>query len=194
MSETQQIETKVVLDESELPRRWYNVQADLPTPPRPVLHPGTGEPVGPDDLAPLFPMELILQEVSDRPEVEIPDEVLEAYRLWRPTPLYRARRLEAALGTRSRIFYKYEGTSPAGSHKPNTAIAQAYYNKAEGRSRLATETGAGQWGSALALACRLFELECKVYMVRVSYEQKPFRRSLMETWGATVVPSPSEET
>jgi tryptophan synthase beta chain len=194
MSETQQIETKIVLDESELPRRWYNVQADLPTRPRPVLHPGTGEPVGPDDLAPLFPMELILQEVSDRPEVEIPDEVLEAYRLWRPTPLYRARRLEEALGTRSRIFYKYEGVSPAGSHKPNTAIAQAYYNKAEGRSRLSTETGAGQWGSALALACRLFELECKVYMVRVSYEQKPFRRSLMETWGATVVASPSEDT
>jgi tryptophan synthase beta chain len=194
MSETQQIDTKIVLDESELPRRWYNVQADLPTPPRPVLHPGTGEPVGPDDLAPLFPMELILQEVSDRPEVEIPDEVLDAYRLWRPTPLYRARRLEEALGTRSRIFYKYEGVSPAGSHKPNTAVAQAYYNKAEGRARLSTETGAGQWGSALALACRLFELECKVYMVRVSYEQKPFRRSLMETWGATVVASPSEET
>jgi tryptophan synthase beta chain len=194
MSETQQMETKIVLGESELPRRWYNVQADLPTAPRPVLHPGTGEPVGPDDLAPLFPMELILQEVSDRPEIEIPDEVLDVYRLWRPTPLYRARRLEEALGTRSRIFYKYEGVSPAGSHKPNTAVAQAYYNKAEGRSRLATETGAGQWGSALALACRLFELECKVYMVRVSYEQKPSRRSLMETWGATVVPSPSEDT
>jgi tryptophan synthase beta chain len=194
MNETQQMETKIVLGESELPRRWYNVQADLPTAPRPVLHPGTGEPVGPDDLAPLFPMELILQEVSDRPEIEIPDEVLDVYRLWRPTPLYRARRLEEALGTRSRIFYKYEGVSPAGSHKPNTAVAQAYYNRAEGRSRLATETGAGQWGSALALACGLFELECKVYMVRVSYEQKPFRRSLMETWGATVVPSPSEDT
>jgi tryptophan synthase beta chain len=194
MSETQQLETKVVLGEAELPRHWYNLQADLPRAPRPVLHPGTREPVGPEDLAPLFPMELILQEVSDRPEIEIPAEVLDVYRLWRPTPLYRARRLEEALGTRSRIFYKYEGVSPAGSHKPNTAVAQAYYNKAEGRSRLATETGAGQWGSALALSCRLFELECKVYMVRVSYEQKPFRRSLMETWGATVVPSPSEET
>ena len=194
MSHTEQLETKIVLGESDLPRRWYNVQADLPTPPRPVLHPGTGEPVGPDDLAPLFPMELILQEVSDSPEIDIPAEVLDVYRLWRPTPLYRARRLEDALGTRSRIFYKYEGVSPAGSHKPNTAVAQAFYNKAEGRSRLSTETGAGQWGSALALACGLFDLECKVYMVRVSYEQKPFRRSLMDAWGATVVPSPSEDT
>ena len=194
MSHTEQLETKIVLGESDLPRRWYNVQADLPTPPRPVLHPGTGEPVGPDDLAPLFPMELILQEVSDSPEIDILAEVLDVYRLWRPTPLYRARRLEDALGTRSRIFYKYEGVSPAGSHKPNTAVAQAFYNKAEGRSRLSTETGAGQWGSALALACGLFDLECKVYMVRVSYEQKPFRRSLMDAWGATVVPSPSEDT
>ena len=187
-------ETKIVLSESELPRRWYNLTADLPSRPRPVLHPGTGEPVGPDDLAPLFPMALILQEVSEETEIEIPEAVLDAYRLWRPTPLYRARRLEEALGTASKIFYKYEGVSPAGSHKPNTAVAQAYYNGAEGRARLTTETGAGQWGSALALACRLFDLECKVYMVRISYEQKPFRRSLMETWGASVLPSPSGET
>ena len=187
-------ETKIVLPESEIPARWYNVQADLPSPPRPVLHPGTGEPVGPDDLAPLFPMELILQEVSDRAEIPVPEDVLDAYRLWRPTPLYRARRLERALGTRSHIFYKYEGVGPGGSHKPNTAVAQAYYNQAQGRSRLTTETGAGQWGSALAAACCLFGLECKVYMVKISYEQKPFRRSLMETWGATVVPSPSEDT
>ncbi|TML11293.1 MAG: TrpB-like pyridoxal phosphate-dependent enzyme, partial [Actinobacteria bacterium] len=149
-----------------------------PNRPQPVLHPGTGEPVGPDDLAPLFPMELILQEVSTDPEVAIPDEVLDIYRLWRPTPLYRAERLERAIGTKSRIFYKYEGVSPPGSHKPNTAVAQAYYNKAEGRKRLATETGAGQWGSALAFACKLVGLECKVYMVKVSYEQKPFPGSL----------------
>jgi tryptophan synthase beta chain len=186
--------TKYVLDESEIPRHWYNVRADMPTPPQPVLHPGTGEPVGPDDLAPLFPMELILQEVSEEPEIQVPDEVLELWRLWRPTPLYRAHRLEQAVGTRSRIFYKYEGVSPPGSHKPNTAVAQAFYNKREGRTRLATETGAGQWGSALAFACKLLGLECKVYMVRVSYEQKPFRRSLIETWGAQVVASPSEET
>src|SRR5881394_563583 len=164
------------------------------TAPPPVLHPGTGEPVGPDDLAPLFPMELILQEVSEDAEVAIPEEVLDIYRLWRPTPLYRAHRLEAAIGTRSRIFYKYEGVSPAGSRKPNTAVAQAYYNKKEGRTRLATETGAGQWGSALAFACRLIGLECKVYMVRVSYEQKPSRRSMIKAWGAEIVPSPSEET
>ncbi|MEN3343276.1 MAG: tryptophan synthase beta chain [Actinomycetota bacterium] len=187
-------QTKFLLAESELPRRWYNVAADMPSPPQPVLHPGTGQPVGPDDLAPLFPMELILQEVSEEREVAIPDEVLDIYRLWRPTPLYRARRLEEAVGTRSRIFYKYEGVSPAGSHKPNTAVAQAYYNKREGRTRLATETGAGQWGSALAFACQLLGLECKVYMVRISYEQKPFRRSLIQAWGATIVASPSEET
>jgi tryptophan synthase beta chain len=166
----------------------------MPNRPQPVLHPGTGQPVGPDDLAPLFPMELIGQEVSDAAEIPIPEALREIYRLWRPTPLFRANRLEAALGTRSRIFYKYEGVSPAGSHKPNTAVAQAYYGKQEGRKRLATETGAGQWGSALALACQLFGLECKVYMVRVSYEQKPYRRVMMETWGATVVPSPSNET
>ena len=187
-------QTKFLLDESQLPRRWYNIRADMPTALRPVLHPGTGQPVGPDDLAPLFPMELILQEVSEEAEIAIPDEVLELYTLWRPTPLYRAHRLERAVGTRSRIFYKYEGVSPPGSHKPNTAVAQAFYNKKEGRTRLATETGAGQWGSALAFACKLIGLECKVYMVRISYEQKPFRRSLIEAWGATIVASPSEET
>ena len=159
-------QTKFLLDESQLPRRWYNVAADMPNPPQPVLHPGTGEPVGPDDLAPLFPMALILQEVSEEPEIAIPEEILDIYSLWRPTPLYRARRLEQAVGTRSRIFYKYEGVSPPGSHKPNTAVAQAYYNKQEGRTRLSTETGAGQWGSALAFACKLIGLECKVYMVR----------------------------
>jgi tryptophan synthase beta chain len=187
-------QTKFLLAESELPRRWYNVRADMPNPPQPVLHPGTGQPVGPDDLSPLFPMELILQEVSEDPEIAIPEEVLEIYSLWRPTPLYRARRLEQAVGTRSRIFYKYEGVSPPGSHKPNTAVAQAYYNAKEGRTRLATETGAGQWGSALAFACKLLGLECKVYMVRISYEQKPFRRSLIQAWGATIVASPSDET
>src|SRR5438128_4135588 len=166
----------------------------MPNPAQPVLHPGTGEPVGPDDLAPLFAMELILQEVSEEPEVAIPDEILELYPLWRPTPLYRAHRLERAVGTRARIFYKYEGVSPPGSHKPNTAVAQAFYNKKEGRTRLSTETGAGQWGSALSFACRLIGLECKVYMVRVSYEQKPARRSMIKAWGAEIVPSPSEET
>ena len=180
-------ETKFVLDESALPTRWYNIARRHAEPAAAGAASGDGQPVGPDDLAPLFPMELILQEVSEEPEIAIPDEVLDIYRLWRPTPLYRAHRLERAVGTRSRIFYKYEGVSPAGSHKPNTAVAQAYYNKAEGRTRLATETGAGQWGSALAFACKLIGLECKVYMVRVSYEQKPFRRSLMQTWGATVV-------
>jgi tryptophan synthase beta chain len=192
--ERTQLQTKFLLDESRLPRGWYNIRADLPNAPQPVLHPGTGEPVGPDDLAPLFPMELILQEVSEEPEIAIPEEVLEIYSLWRPTPLYRAQRLEQALKTRCRIFYKYEGVSPPGSHKPNTAVAQAFYNKQEGRTRLATETGAGQWGSALAFACKLLELECKVYMVRISYEQKPFRRSLIQAWGAEIVPSPSEET
>src|SRR5947207_10462871 len=187
-------QTKFLLEESQLPRRWYNIRPAMPTAPQPVLPPGTGEPVGPDDLAPLFPMELILQEVSEEPEIAIPEEVLELYSLWRPTPLYRARRLEEAIGTRSRIFYKYEGVSPPGSHKPNTAVAQAFYNKKEGWTRLSTETGAGQWGSALSFACRLIGLECKVYMVRVSYEQKPARRSMIKAWGAEVVPSPSEET
>ena len=187
-------QTKYLLDESQLPRRWYNVVADMPNPPQPVLHPGTGEPVGPDDLAPLFPMALILQEVSEEAEIPIPEEILDMYSLWRPTPLYRARRLEQAVGTKSRIFYKYEGVSPPGSHKPNTAVAQAYYNKQEGRTRLSTETGAGQWGSALAFACKLIGLECKVYMVRISYEQKPFRRSMIQLWGAEIVASPSNDT
>ncbi len=187
-------DTKILLPESEIPRAWYNILADMPHPPQPVLHPGTGQPIGPDDLAPLFPMDLILQEVSGDREVPIPDEVIDVLRLWRPTPLYRAHRLEKALGTGSRIYYKYEGVSPAGSHKPNTAVAQAYYNARAGRSRLATETGAGQWGSSLALACKFFGLECKVYMVRVSYDQKPYRRMMMETWGASVVPSPSPDT
>ena len=187
-------QTKYLLDESQLPRRWYNVAADMPNPARPVLHPGTGQPVGPDDLAPLFPMELIMQEVSQDAEIAIPDEILDLYTLWRPTPLYRARRLESAIGTRSRIFYKYEGVSPPGSHKPNTAVAQAFYNKREGRTRLSTETGAGQWGSALAFACKLIGLECKVYMVRISYDQKPFRRSMIHAWGAEIVASPSPDT
>src|SRR5205085_3487786 len=173
-------QTKFLLDESQLPRRWYNIRADMPTAPQPVLHPGTGQPVGPDDLAPLFPKALIQQEVSEEAEIAIPDEVLGILSLWRPTPLYRAHRLEQALGTRSRIFYKYEGVSPPGSHKPNTAVAQAFYNKREGRTRLSTETGAGQWGSALAFACKLIGLECKVYMVRISYDQKPFRRSMIQ--------------
>src|SRR5213592_4548130 len=187
-------QTKFLLEESQLPQHWYNIRSDMPTALQPVLHPGTGQPVGPDDLAPLFPMELIGQEVSEEAEIPIPEEVLDIYSLWRPTPLYRARRLEAALGTRSRIFYKYEGVSPSGSHKPNTAVAQAFYNKKEGRTRLSTETGAGQWGSALSFACKLIGLECKVYMVRVSYEQKPARRSMIKAWGAEIVPSPSEET
>ena len=182
-------QTKFLLEESQLPRRWYNIRPDLPTAPQPVLHPGTGEAVGPDDLAPLFPMELIKQEVSEEPEIAIPEEILDLYSIWRPTPLYRAHRLEAAIGTRSRIFYKYEGVSPPGSHKPNTAVAQAFYNKQEGRTRLATETGAGQWGSALAFATKLLGLECKVYMVKISYEQKPNRRSMIHAWGAEIVAS-----
>jgi tryptophan synthase beta chain len=194
VSQAQLEQTKFLLDESQLPRRWYNIASDLPTPVQPILHPGTGQPVGPDDLAPLFPMELIQQEVSRDPEIAIPVEVLEILSLWRPTPLHRARRLEQAVGTRSRIFYKYEGTSPAGSHKPNTAVAQAFYNKKEGKTRLSTETGAGQWGSALSFACKLIGLECKVYMVRISYEQKPNRRSMIQAWGAEIVPSPSTDT
>src|ERR671923_593408 len=167
-------DTKFLLPESAIPERWYNIQADMPNAAQPVLHPGPGQPVGPDDLTPLFPMELILQEVSSDAEIPIPEPVRDVYRLWRPTPLYRAHRLEQALRTRSRIFYKYEGVSPPGSHKPNTAVAQAYYNAKEGRTRLATETGAGQWGSALAFACTLFGLDVTVYMVRISYEQKPY--------------------
>src|SRR6266568_115022 len=187
-------QTKFVLDEKDIPTKWYNIQADFKTPLPPPLHPGTGQPIGPQDLAPLFPMELIKQEVSQERWIEIPDEVRDIYRLWRPTPLYRARRLEKALDTPARIYYKYEGVSPAGSHKPNTATAQAYYNKKEKVARLTTETGAGQWGSALAIACNFFGLQCKVYMVKVSYQQKPYRRVLMETYGAQVVPSPSPDT
>ena len=185
---------KFTLDEKDLPTHWYNIQADLREPLPPPIHPATGQPIGPQDLAPLFPMALIEQEVSRERWIAIPEPVREAYRLWRPTPLIRALALEKALGTPARIYYKWEGVSPAGSHKPNTATTQAYYNKQEGVRRLATETGAGQWGSALALAARMFDLECKVYMVRVSYDQKPYRRILMETWGASVVPSPSPDT
>jgi tryptophan synthase beta chain len=186
--------TKFVLDEDSIPRAWYNIAADLPVPPQPYLHPATLQPLGPDDLAPLFPMALIAQEVSADREIEIPDQVREAYALYRPSPLYRAHRLEAALDTPAHIYYKYEGVSPAGSHKPNTALAQAYYNKEQGVTRIATETGAGQWGSAMAFAGAYFGLEVKVYMVRASYDQKPYRRILMETYGAEVVPSPSPTT
>ena len=189
--------TKVVLSERDMPTHWYNISADLPAAGvelPPVLHPITLQPVGPADLAPLFPMALIMQEVSTERYIEIPDQVQDLYKLWRPTPLYRAVRWEEALDTPAKIYFKYEGTSPAGSHKPNTAIPQAYYNKQEGVTRLTTETGAGQWGSALSFACQAFGMECKVYMVRVSYDQKPYRRSMMQTWGATVVASPSMET
>jgi len=182
------------LDQKDMPTHWYNIQADLPEPLPPVLHPGTGKPVTPDDLAPLFPMGLIMQEVSTERWIEIPDEVLEIYRTWRPTVLHRAYRLEKALDTPAKIFYKYEGTNQAGSHKPNTAVAQAYYNKIEGIKRITTETGAGQWGSALSFAGALFDIEIKVYMVRISYDQKPYRRIAMETWGGNCVPSPSPDT
>jgi tryptophan synthase beta chain len=186
--------TKFTLPESQIPTHWVNVLPDLPGEPLPPLNPGTGEPAGPDDLTPIFPGALIEQEVTPEPEVEIPEEVREAYRLWRPTPLYRARRLERALGTPARIYYKYEGVSPAGSHKPNSAVAQAFANRQAGVDRLVTETGAGQWGSALAFACGLFDLDCLVYMVGVSYDQKPYRRLMMETWGAQVIRSPSDTT
>jgi tryptophan synthase beta chain len=186
--------TKFVLDEERIPRAWYNIAADLPFPPSPPLHPGTGQPIGPADLAPLFPMSLILQEVSGDREVEIPEPIREAYQLYRPSPVCRAHRLEAALGTPAHIYYKYEGVSPAGSHKPNTAIPQAWFNQQEGVKRLATETGAGQWGSALAFAGALFGLEVKVYQVRASYDQKPYRRMLMESYGAQIVASPSPDT
>jgi tryptophan synthase beta chain len=185
---------KYVLDESHLPTHWYNLAADLPVLPPPPLHPGTHQPIGPGDLAPLFPMALIAQEVSTEREIEIPDPVRAVYRLWRPTPLFRARRLERALQTPARIYYKYEGVSPSGSHKPNTAVAQAFYNKQEGVSRLVTETGAGQWGSSLAFAGAVFGLHVDVYMVRVSFNQKPYRRALMESYGARCVASPSMET
>jgi tryptophan synthase beta chain len=185
---------KYLLPEDRIPQAWYNIQADLPRPAPPVLHPGTGQPIGPADLAPLFPMALIMQEVSQEREVEIPEEVLRVYRQWRPSPLFRARRLEQTLDTPARIYYKYEGVSPVGSHKPNTAVPQAYYNKLEGVKRLSTETGAGQWGSALAMACAFFGMECKVFMVKVSYNQKPYRRGLIESYGAQVSASPSDET
>jgi tryptophan synthase beta chain len=182
-----------MLPSEKLPEAWFNVVPELPEPLDPPLHPGTRQPVGPDDLAPLFPMALIGQEVSSDPWIDVPGEVLDVLRLWRPTPLVRARRLEEALGTPARIYYKDESVSPAGSHKPNTAVPQAFYNKQEGVARLTTETGAGQWGSALSFACALFGLDCKVYMVRASYQQKPYRRVMMETWGATVEPSPVDE-
>ena len=185
---------KYLLTEDRIPRFWYNVAADLPSPAPPVLHPGTGQPVGPADLAPLFPMALIQQEVSTEREIEIPGPVRNVYRQWRPTPLFRARRLEKALDTPARIYYKYEGVSPAGSHKPNTAVAQAFYNKEAGVKRITTETGAGQWGSSLAFAGALFGIEIEIFMVRVSYNQKPYRRALMETYGARCVASPSNET
>src|SRR5277367_4841097 len=186
--------TKFILDESQIPAQWYNVIPDLPAPPPPPLHPGTGQPVGPDDLAPLFPMELIRQEVTGDGYIDIPGEVIDVYKLWRPTPLIRARRLEKLLNTPARIYYKYEGGSPAGSHKPNTAVPQAYYNSVEGTKRLTTETGAGQWGSALAFAAAQYALDCEIWMVRASYDQKPPRRTLMQTYGATVHPSPSRAT
>jgi len=185
---------KYLLDETRIPRSWYNLMADLPTPPPPVLHPGTLQPVGPDDLAPLFPMSLIAQEVSTEREIEIPAPVRDVYRQWRPTPLFRARRLEKALQTPARVYYKYEGVSPAGSHKPNTAVAQAFYNREAGIRKITTETGAGQWGSSLAFAGALFGIDIQVFMVRVSYNQKPYRRIFMETFGARCVPSPSMET
>ena len=187
-------DVKYVLDESRIPKYWYNLVADLPCPPPPVLHPGTLQPVGPADMEPLFPMSLIRQEVATEREIEIPEPVRDVYRQWRPSPLYRARRLEKALDTPARIYYKYEGVSPAGSHKPNTAVAQAFYNREAGIRRMTTETGAGQWGSSLAFAGALFGIAVDIYMVRVSYDQKPYRRALMETYGARCVPSPSEET
>ncbi len=187
-------QTKYLLDENQMPRHWYNIQADLPVPLPPPLHPGTGQALAPDDLAPLFPMELILQEVSQEREIEIPEPVRDVYKLWRPCPLYRAHALEKALGTSARIFYKYEGVSPAGSHKPNTAVPQAFYNKQAGVKRLTTETGAGQWGTSLAFAGALFGIDVEVFQVRVSYDQKPYRRAVMETYGASCVASPSNLT
>ena len=185
---------KFILDENEIPKAWYNIVSDLPEPPAPVMHPGTGQPVGPDDLAPLFTMAAIMQEVSAERQIDIPEPVRDIYRQWRPSPLYRAYRLEAALDTPARIYYKYEGVSPAGSHKPNTAVAQAFYCREEGVKRISTETGAGQWGSSLALAGSFFGLEIEVFMVRVSFDQKPYRRAFMETFGATCHPSPSNLT
>ncbi|MDA8085724.1 MAG: TrpB-like pyridoxal phosphate-dependent enzyme, partial [Nitrospiraceae bacterium] len=188
------MQRKILLDEKDIPRSWYNIAADMPHLPAPPLHPATLKPVGPDDLSPIFPMSLIEQEMSAERWIAIPEEVLEIYSLWRPTPLFRAYSLEKALGTPARIYYKYEGVSPAGSHKPNTAVPQAYYNRKAGVKRLATETGAGQWGSALAFAGRLMGLDVTVYMVKVSYEQKPYRKMAMQTWGAGIHPSPSART
>jgi len=185
---------KYLLEESRLPKSWYNIQADLPKPAPPVLHPGTQQPVGPSDLAPLFPMELIMQEVSTERQIDIPEPVRDVYRQWRPSPLYRARRLEAALKTPAKIYYKYEGVSPSGSHKPNTAVPQAFYNRQAGVNKLVTETGAGQWGSSLAYAGHVFGIDVQVFMVRVSYNQKPYRRALMETYGASCIASPSDHT
>lgn len=188
------VERKILLGEDEIPKKWYNIQPDLPKPVPPPIDPGTREPVSPDLFLALFPKALVGQEMSKERWIEIPEEVREAYRLWRPTPLYRAVALEKALKTPARIYYKYEGVSPPGSHKPNTAVAQAYYNLKEGQERMATETGAGQWGSALSFGCMMFGLDCGVYMVRVSYDQKPYRRVMMELWGADVLPSPSSNT
>lgn len=187
-------EKKIYLSESDMPTHWYNVVADMPNKPLPPLHPATRQPVGPEDLAPLFPMELIKQEVSAEPFIEIPDEVRKIYRIWRPTPLFRATALEKALDTPAKIYYKYEGVSPSGSHKPNTAVAQAYYNKQEGVKRITTETGAGQWGTALSFACQQFGIACEVYMVRISFDQKPYRKMIMKTFGADVFASPSDRT
>ncbi len=187
-------ETKILLTDKEVPTSWYNIQADMPNLPKPPLNPATKQPVGPEDLSAIFPMELIKQEVTQERWIEIPEEIQEIYRLWRPSPLFRARRLEKALDTPARIYFKYEGVSPAGSHKLNTAVPQAYFNREGGIKRLTTETGAGQWGVALSQACNFFGMECKVYMVKVSYQQKPYRRSMMKIFGSNVVPSPSEET
>ena len=187
-------QTKIVLSDKEIPTKWYNIMADMPNLPKPPLHPATKQPVGPQDLTPIFPMALIEQEMTQERWIDIPEEVLDIYSLWRPAPLFRAHRLEKLLNTPAKIYYKYEGVSPAGSHKPNTAIPQAYYNKQAGIKRIATETGAGQWGASMALAGKLFGLDVTVYMVKVSYGQKPYRRIMMETWGATVHASPSNVT
>ncbi len=187
-------QTKFLLEENEIPEHWYNIVADMPNKPMPPISPATHKPIGPEALAPLFPMELIMQEVSQERWIEIPDQVRDIYKKWRPTPMFRAHGLEKALDTPAKIYYKYEGVSPSGSHKPNTAVPQAYYNKKEGIKRITTETGAGQWGSALSFACNLFDLECEVYMVRISYDQKPYRKMMMNTWGAKVLASPTNQT
>ncbi|MEM7343040.1 MAG: TrpB-like pyridoxal phosphate-dependent enzyme [Chloroflexota bacterium] len=186
--------TKILLTEDEIPEKWYNIVADMPNKPMPPIAPDTHKPIGPEALAPLFPMDLIMQEVSQDQWVEIPEEVRDIYKKWRPTPLYRAHGLEKALDTPAKIYYKYEGVSPSGSHKPNTAVPQAYYNKKAGIKRITTETGAGQWGSALSFACQLFDIECEVYMVKISYDQKPYRKLMMNTWGANVLSSPTDQT